>query len=152
MRVWITIIAFILVGLIHTNCARKPMVTCGTGDLMNRPSIDSEILSLKTIGFGDTVTAFIRGTISSKDSTDGKILIDELSFATIGFKSEGRKGIVGVSSDEHGKYEFHIAAGTYDISINSVGYNGLEIKNVTVEAGEIKELNVLLGQMGRGSF
>ncbi len=132
-----------------TNCARKPIYNCGTGALMNIPSIESKILSLKTIGIGDTISTYISGTIFGKDSANNKVTIDTLMFANIGFISHERQDTVGTVSDIYGKFEKHIQAGTYDIFVKYVGYVGLVIKNVPFEQGELKEFNVLLGQQGQ---
>jgi hypothetical protein len=149
MKLWTTILTFILLGLVLTDCARKPVYTCGTGALMNRPSIQSKILSLKTVGIGDTIAAFISGTIFGKDSVDNKVTIDTLMFAAIAFISHERQDTVGAVSDMHGKFEKHLQAGTYDIIVKYVGYVGLMIKNVPFGQGELKEFDVLLGQQGQ---
>jgi hypothetical protein len=151
MKLWTTILTFIILGLLLTDCARKPIYTCGTGALMNRPPIDSKIISLKTVGIGDTITAFVSGATFGKDSSDKKATIDTLMFTAIGFISKDRKDTVGVISDMQGKFEKHLSAGTYDIFVSHVGYNRLEIKNVRFGTGELKELKVLLGQQGQGS-
>jgi hypothetical protein len=152
MKTCIITLTLILLGFALTDCSNKITYTCGTGALMNRPSIDSKIISLKTVGISDTITAFISGSTFSKDSSDKVTKIDTLMLTAIGFISHDRKDTVGVISDMQGKYEKHLTSGTYDIFVNYVGYNRLEIKNVKFRTGELKELNILLGQQGKGSY
>jgi len=152
MKTWTTILTFIFLGLFLTDCSKKVIYTCGTGALMNRPTIDSKILSLKTVGIGDTITAFVSGVTFGKDSANKIATIDTLMFTAIGFISHDRRDTVGVISDMQGIFEKHLSAGTYDIFVSYVGYNRLEIKNVRFGTGELKEINILLGQQGQGNY
>ncbi len=149
MKSRIPLLTLILLGLVLTDCSRKPVYTCGNGVLMSRPSIASKILSLRTVGIGDTITAYISGTLLGKDSADKMVTIDTLMFAAIGFISHERKDTVGTVSDVHGKFEKHLQAGTYDIFVKYIGHVGLMVKNVPFGKGELKELDVLLGQQGQ---
>ncbi len=134
---------FFIIGL--TNCA-KPIFICGFGFDSNYPSINSEVLTLKTIGINDTTTALISGHISGKFYSDKSIATDTLIFAAIGFISQLRKDTVGVSSGMTGEFRIDLNAGIYDIFISYTGFNTLEISQVHFNPGEIKELDVLLGQ------
>jgi hypothetical protein len=97
-------IAFITCGLIILGCARNSVHPSGTGYFTPTPSIDSKILSFKTVGIADTVTAFISGSVLGKDSIDGKTTVDTLLFATIGFISHERRDTVGTVADVHGRF------------------------------------------------
>jgi hypothetical protein len=129
-----------------TSCANKVIVTCGTADLMNRPSTESKVLSLKTIGIADTTIAFISGLVSGKDSTDKKVTIDTLAATSIQFINLERSDSVTVFADISGKFQQHLTAGIYNIWVFNVGYNRLLLENVSFRTGELKELNVLLGK------
>jgi hypothetical protein len=144
-----TIFTFFLFGFLLTGCARKPIYTYGTGATMNRTSIPGKILSLRTVGISDTVTAYISGAAFGKDSIDGKVTIDTLVFAFISFINHDRKDTIVTTSDMNGRFEKHVEAGTYDILVKYVGYTGLMVTNVPLLPGELKELNVLLGQQGQ---
>jgi hypothetical protein len=146
MKNLITKLTLLLLAFVLTYCAKKPVYTCGKSALINRLFIDSKILSLKSVGIDDTITAFISGSILSKDSTDNVVTIDTLMFSVIEFISYDRKDTIGIVSDIKGKFEKRLIAGTYDISIRHLGYNSLKIKNVKFHTGELKELNVILGQ------
>jgi hypothetical protein len=131
-----------------TNCARKTAYIGGLGSKKYTPSIESKILSFKTVGIADTVTAYISGNIFGKDSTEKQVSIDTLIYATVGFISLERKDTVGTHTDLHGRFQKHLRAGTYDVYVKYSGYVGLMIKDVPFGSGELKELNVLLGQEG----
>lgn len=131
---------------LFTSCARKVLVTCGTADLMNRPSVESKVLSLKTVGIVDTTIAFVSGFVTGKDSTDKKITIDTLAFTSIQFVNLVSSDSVVVFADDKGKFQQHLIAGTYTILMCYVGYNRLSIENVSFGTGELKELNVILGR------
>jgi hypothetical protein len=142
-------LASVLLAFVFTGCARKSIITCGTAALMSRPSIESKILSLKTVGTGNTSTAYISGTVLGKDSADNKARIDTLMYAPVYFISHERQDTATAFSDMQGTFEKHLPAGTYDIVVKYVAYTALKIKNVPVAPGELKELDVLLGQQGR---
>ena len=148
MKLSTSIWAFVLLVLFLMGCAKKPVYTCGTV-LTNKPSIESKVLSLKTVGIADTITAFVSGTIFGKDSIDKKVTIDTLSFATITLINKERQDTIKVVSDAQGKFQQHFQAGTYDILVKYVAYTGLMIKNVPFGRGELKEFNALLGQQGQ---
>jgi hypothetical protein len=149
MNARILIVLFVFLGLILSDCSKKGVDFCGTPALINRTTIESRILSLKTVGFSDTITASLKGIILCKDSTESAERVDTLSYALIRLITHDRVDTVQIVSDIHGSYEEYFKAGVYDIFIGYVGYNALEIKNVKFGIGEFKELNVLLGQIGK---
>ena len=145
----ILIVLVVFLGLILSDCSKKGGDFCGTSALMNRTTIESRILTFKTVGFSDTITASLRGIILCKDSTESAERVDTLSYALIRLITHDRIDTVQIVSDIHGRFEEHFDAGVYDIFIGYVGYNALEIKNVKFGIGEFKELTVLLGQIGK---
>ena len=148
MKKWTAYLIFIFLVLLLTECSRKQDYTCGIGALMNKPTIQSKILSLKTVGISDTITAFVSGKILGKDSMDKKVTIDTLIYSAITFINHEINDTIGTFTDINGKYQKHLQAGTYDIIIKYVGYVWLTIKNVSFGQGELKEIDVLLGQQG----
>lgn len=149
MKIWIPTLAFMLLELILPSCTRKPIYTCGLDFLINKPSIESKILTLNTIGIGDTITAFISGTVFGKDSINNKVTIDTLSFASVSFISHKRQDTLKTISNEYGKFEKHLQVGTYDIIVKYAGYVALIVTNISLKQGELKKFDVLLEQQGK---
>ena len=140
-----SIFSFLVIIIGLTNCA-KPIFNCGFGIDKNYVSINSEVLTLKTIGIRDTTTSLVRGTVLGKFYSNKSIAIDTVIFAAVGFINQLRKDTIGVTSDLTGNFRLIIDAGIYDIFISYTGFNTLEISNVNCKSGEIIELDVLLGQ------
>lgn len=77
-----------------------------------------------------TVTAqegIIRGSVT--DETTGEMMI------MVTVAAEGTT--TGAFTDLDGKFNLPIAAGTYNLNLSFVGYEGLTIKDVTVKEGEV---------------
>jgi hypothetical protein len=143
--------ALFLIFCVFTNCAKKSLTTCGLGLLMNRPNIESKIISFETIGNSNTMYAYIKGVISCKDSLTSESVISTNDQIFINYNHQILKETMNVVVDSLGRFEIKLRTGTYDIFVHSYGYNSIEIKNVFIGIGEIKKLNILLGQKGRDS-
>jgi hypothetical protein len=115
---------------------------------MSLTPIESKILSLRTVSFTDTTPAFISGLTLGNSSVNEIETIDTLIATAIKFISHDRNDSIEVYSNSKGVFNTHITAGTYDILISYVGFQILEIKNIDFKASEVKELKILLGQMG----
>ncbi|MFN0188647.1 MAG: hypothetical protein ACKVQV_08095 [Bacteroidia bacterium] len=139
------ILSLLILSIAFANCSRKTTVTCGTGEFMKKPSIESKVLLLQTVGIADTTIAFISGCVTGKDSSEKVTSIDTLSFAAVSFINS-KQDTVKTTADLQGKFKSHLERGTYSIVFQIVGYNRLIIDKVNFGSGEIKELNVLLGQ------
>ena len=140
------ILSLLILAIAFANCSRKTTVTCGTGDFMKKPSIESKVLLLQTVGIADSTIAFISGCVTGKDSSEKAASIDTLSFTAVTFINSTKQDTVKTIADLQGKFKSHLNQGTYSIVFQIVGYNRLIIDNVNFSSGEIKELNVLLGQ------
>ncbi len=77
----------------------------------------------------------------------GKITDKELNNEPLPFANVLLKGTIkGATTDFDGLYELaNIDAGTYTIIISFIGYETLEIPNVTVASGKVTEVNASLG-------
>lgn len=113
---------------------------------MNDLYIESEVSILRSIGIRDTTTALISGYTLGKYYYDKSLFTDTLVHSVIKFISKVQKDTVGVGSGTNGEFHKDLKAGTYDIFISYTGFNTLEISNVHFISGEIKELDVILGQ------
>lgn len=82
-------------------------------------------------------TGSVVGVISDKEMNN-----DPLPFANVQIKGTSK----GTTTDMDGLYEISsVEPGTYTIVISFVGYETLEVPNVSVEAGKVTELNTGLG-------
>jgi hypothetical protein len=115
---------------------------------MSLTPIESKILSLRTVSFTDTTPAFVSGLTLGNSSVNEIETIDTLIATAIKFISHNRNDSIEVYSNSKGVFNTYLTAGSYDILISYVGFQILEIKNIDFQASEVKELKVLLGQMG----
>jgi len=136
---------FLFFATAFAGCAKKVHVECGTPELINMPSIESKVLSLRTIGIADTTAALISGLVLSKDSADKKVIIDTLAFTLVSFINRETSDSVSAVAGKDGTFRKYLMAGSYDIQFGMIGYNRLRIENVSFGSGELKELDVLLG-------
>ncbi|TRZ43316.1 TonB-dependent receptor [Robertkochia solimangrovi] len=87
--------------------------------------------------FAQQPTGSIVGKITDKEMNN-----DPLPFANVQIKGSTK----GTTTDMDGLYEIAaVEPGTYTIVVSFIGYETLEIPNVTVEAGKVTELNTGLG-------
>ncbi len=141
-------ILIILISILFSNCARKPVYTCGLDYLANRPIIDSRIIELKRTGIADTTIAYISGRILGKDSTDAEVSIDTLAYANVYIVNKTTGQTIGKVTDLNGKFEFSLPSASYDLKVKYIAYNTLIVRNVFLGTGDIFEFNALLGQSG----
>lgn len=82
-------------------------------------------------------TGSVVGVISDKEMNN-----DPLPFANVQIKGTS----TGTTTDMDGLYEISsVEPGTYTIVISFIGYETLEVPNISVEAGKVTELNTGLG-------
>jgi Carboxypeptidase regulatory-like domain len=148
MKTWIKIFSIGFIALTLSSCARKSNYICGLGSSALAPSIESKIITFKTVGIADTTKVFISGSTLSKDSIDNKIASGTLTSTAINFINLENHDTTQTTSNQNGKFEKYLKAGYYDIIIRYVGYTTLIIKNVQLNSGELKTLDILLGKQG----
>jgi hypothetical protein len=148
MKTSIKILSIGFIALTLSYCARKSIYICGLGASNLAPSIESKIITFKTVGIADTTNAFISGSTFSKDSIDKKMANGTLTSTAINFINLGNHDTTQTTSNQNGKFEKYLPAGNYDIIIRYVGYTTLIIKNVQLNSGELKTLDILLGKQG----
>ena len=82
-------------------------------------------------------TGSIVGKLTDKDYND-----EPLSFANVFIKGTSK----GTTSDFDGLYELaNLEPGTYTVVYSFVGYETIEMPNVTVEANKVTTINVPMG-------
>jgi len=129
------------------NCSRKPVVTCGLGDLESRQNMDSEIVQMERIAIADTTIASVSGEILAKDSSAAGVVIDTLIASLVIFTDKSTGKTYGSQTDMHGKYHCFLPASTYDIKVQYIAYNTLIVRNVSFGTGDIVRFNAILGQL-----
>ena len=145
------LIILIITGVLSSCTPKKKGFECGTHLLSEKESIDSKITKLETIGVADTTVAFLSGQVMGISTRNDSIVLDTLMHSAIGYKhSEKATYVAGVMSEINGVYKIALEPGIYDLKIIYVGYNALILKNISLSIGEMKELNVVLGQ-GHGT-
>jgi outer membrane receptor protein involved in Fe transport len=84
---------------------------------------------------------------TTKGTIAGKLMDKEISGETLPFANVIIKGTsTGTTTDIDGLYAIeNLAAGTYTVIFSFVGYETLEVPNVTVVAGKVTEINTALG-------
>ena len=84
---------------------------------------------------------------TTKGTIAGKLMDKEMSGETLPFANVIIKGTsLGTTTDIDGLYSLdNITPGTYTVIYSFVGYETLEVPNVTVVAGKVTEINTALG-------
>ncbi|WP_335964958.1 TonB-dependent receptor [Galbibacter sp. PAP.153] len=87
--------------------------------------------------YAQETTGSVIGVITDKEMNN-----DPLPFANVQIKGSAK----GTTTDMDGLYEISgVEPGTYTIVISFVGYETLEVPNISVQAGKVTELNTALG-------
>ncbi|MDG3583978.1 TonB-dependent receptor [Galbibacter pacificus] len=87
--------------------------------------------------YAQETTGSVIGVITDKEMNN-----DPLPFANVQIKGSTK----GTTTDMDGLYEISgVEPGTYTIVISFVGYETLEVPNISVQAGKVTELNTALG-------
>jgi hypothetical protein len=136
----------IFAGLI--SCSRKSKSTCGFDYFVSRASINSKVINFERVAIADTTIALVSGTILGHDLTARSSTTDPLPYSKITAVDKKTGQIVVHTTDLHGNFQFPISASTYDLTIPSIGYNTLIIRDVFFGTGDIVEFTALLGQCG----
>jgi hypothetical protein len=109
--------------------------------IYRKESKRSQILENKLIGIADTTTAFVSGTILDYKK-------EPIGFSVIYFESALDNSKYGALCDSLGKYSVKIPSGKYLLKSKSVGYSDLVVNDFSISTGEIRELDILLGDAG----
>lgn len=102
------------------------------------------IFTLLTIGllsfYSQAQTGLIRGALIDSDFQD------PVPFANIVVKETG----TGTTSDFDGNYELELVEGVYTIVFSFIGYETVEVKDVSVKLNEAAIVNVILNTLAQG--
>ena len=102
------------------------------------------IFTLLTIGllsfYSQAQTGLIRGALIDSDFQD------PVPFANIVVKETG----TGTTSDFDGNYELELVEGVYTIVFSFIGYETVEVKDVSVKLNEAAIVNVTLNTLAQG--
>jgi hypothetical protein len=101
----------------------------------------SQILENKLIGIADTTIAFVSGTIVDYKN-------EPIGFSIIYFESVLDSTKYGGLCDSLGKYSIKIPSGKYLLKSKSVSYLDLVVNDFSISTGEIRKLDILLGDAG----
>ncbi len=84
---------------------------------------------------------------TTKGTIAGKLMDKEISGETLPFANVIIKGTsIGTTTDIDGLYAIeNLTPGTYTVIFSFVGYETLEVPNITVVAGKVTEINTALG-------
>jgi len=134
--------------MLLAGCFRKPIYTCELELQMNRPLVESKVLTFQTLGTTSNSYAIISGSISTKLSTVEPKESKTISFTNIFFIKKSTSDTLIATTDLQGYYTQRLDPGEYNIVIFSQGYNKLIIEDVKFLEGEKKEL---IAKLGHGS-
>ena len=107
----------------------------------HRPKEEPKILRNERIGIADTITTFIQGKIFDNKN-------EPLGFSVLYLTSKTDSSKFGTFADSLGNFKLTVPADKYILSAKCVGYSDLTIDNFEVGKGEIRELNLRLGDGG----
>ena len=143
MKTYKPILLVLLAAATFTAC--RPYL-CGlalaTNDL---PDLESKVLTLSSRGKSDTTLVFISGEVWGKYLQGYTTFTEKLGLTNLAFVNRMTADTVVCWADAEGKFQRYLPEGIYTISLNLVGYNDLIIEHVDLGAGELKELDALLG-------
>lgn len=93
------------------------------------------------------ISSLAQAQDSSKGTIAGKLMDKEISGETLPFANVIIKdSSIGTTTDLDGLYSIeNLTPGTYTVVFSFIGYQTLEIPNVTVTAGKVTEINTALG-------
>lgn len=144
----------LIICILLTSCSsKKNTLICGSASLAQREGVESEVVQFQTTGIADTSIVIFSGQVFGVSKYNELSFVDTLSFSQISvrtsFDSTRSYGVMSgflLESNLKGFFSFSLFPGVYDVEISYGGYKSLRIKNMEVTSGEIKELNVILGQ------
>src|SRR6056297_869642 len=76
----------------------------------------------------------------------GKIIDEETGETLIGATIRVKDKTIGTISDFDGKYSLQLTPGTHTIQVSFVSYETKTFPGMTIQAGQVTELNVNLGK------
>ncbi|NVN94198.1 MAG: hypothetical protein HXX18_02820 [Bacteroidetes bacterium] len=152
MKKLISILLLLLIVVVLTNCAKKSIYTCGQMALYGRlPSLESRLINDEIVGYTDTLPAFVLGRILIKTiSETNQLIIEPAIYSQITFtESNSQNHVAGTATDINGYYKIYLKPNKYHVEIMNFEANTLGIDDYILNKGEIRKLDVALGQ---GSF
>jgi hypothetical protein len=145
MRNLFLILLFISTILFFTSCS--PRYTYYPYAVPNS-SLSGELLSLRTVKIKDTSSSLINGVVLGREHISNTRL-DSLGDSIIVLINHSRSDTTTtLLSDNQGKFESKLHAGTYTLRFMQGDYNILEIQGLHLKVGESTKLDVILGSMG----
>ncbi len=102
----------------------------------------SKIVSNEIIGIADTTVAFISGQVIDLKTKE------TLRFVNVILIDTKTKKVYGQSTDSLGQFSIMIPASNYDFKVNYIGYTPPIKSSVKLGTGEMREINIELGQSG----
>ncbi|MDZ4795774.1 MAG: carboxypeptidase-like regulatory domain-containing protein [Bacteroidota bacterium] len=122
-----------------------------TGHEIVKPEVqylDSKVINLKTTGIADTTIAMLLGRIENTYIFKGKEFMEPIVAAMIMLRNKTNGKEANIFFKKNGSYKLYKSPGIYEITIKSVGCNTIDIKNISLGSGEIKQLDVQLALAG----
>src|SRR5688500_9144383 len=80
----------------------------------------------------------------SKGGVTGKNVDAKNNTALAGVTISIDPGGLGATSDVEGRFQFNLAAGSYNITFGAVSYAPKSLTGVVVKSGAVEELNIVL--------
>jgi hypothetical protein len=105
---------------------------------------DSEVLFSKTIGIADTTIASVSGHIFFLSDKKGNVQ-DTVKYAAIYFNNSDTPPHHGTNSKKEGEYQIHLKPGKYTVKCSYLRCHTLVIKEFSLRAGEMRQLDIGLG-------
>lgn len=110
----------------------------------------SELLKMKTTGIMDTTGVFVHHKITIIDQSTGKPVEEKgVGVSVLWLKPGTDSSIDSGITDIKGSFDKYIMPGTYDLEYRYSGCNPLKLKNLQLNSGEIKDIQVRLGIQGK---
>jgi hypothetical protein len=137
-------------AIFFLDCAPKSTSVCVTGQEYKGEGMKSELLNIKTIGIMDTTLSFLNTKVSYGNTTNGKMTKEIGSGMTVRISKTGSKKLeIGGITNSQGDYNTFLEKGKYDIEFLWTGCNPLFLRNFEIQSGEIKLVEVMLGNQGK---
>jgi hypothetical protein len=127
----------LIILLFCASSCKAPVSSTSTTD-------KSYVLGLRKIAIGISTESYIHGHILSIDTINNQPKIDSLQNVTVRFINQETSDSVIVASDKNGFFQGHIRHGVINVTFSLAGKNSLEVRNILLLAGELKQLDVAL--------
>jgi hypothetical protein len=131
-------------------CTPKYTPVCVTGQQYTDEGMKSELISIKTIGIMDTTLSFLNTKVAYCNTINGKFNKEIGIGMTVRISKTGSKKLeIGGITNSQGNYNTFLEKGNYDIEFLWTGSNPLLLRNFEIQSGEIKLVEVMLGNQGK---